>query len=98
PPPPPRRTLGDYGRGTNGGQEIRGFQRANPVAFDIKNFVPNALKENKFSGADVECPNLHLSHFLDVCDYTDPSGVSEYSKRLRFFIDRESQRLARYLA
>ncbi|GAU39222.1 hypothetical protein TSUD_396690 [Trifolium subterraneum] len=72
PQPPPRRTLGDYGRGTNGGQEFRGFQTANPVAFEIKNSILNALKENKFSGNDVECPYLHLS-------------ISECAKRLRLF-------------
>ncbi|MCH84281.1 hypothetical protein A2U01_0005112 [Trifolium medium] len=85
PPPPPKRTLGDYGRGTNGDQEFRGFQPANPVAFDIKSLVLKDLKENKFSGADVECPYLHLSHFLDVCDYTNPPGVSESAKRLKHF-------------
>ncbi|CAJ2646353.1 unnamed protein product [Trifolium pratense] len=85
PPPPPRRTLGDYGRGANGDQDFRGFQPANPVAFDIRSSVIKALKENKFSGADSECPNLHLSNFLDVCDYTDPPGVSECAKRLRLF-------------
>ncbi|CAJ2663170.1 unnamed protein product [Trifolium pratense] len=85
PLPPPRRTLGDYGRGANGDQELRGFQPANPVTFDIRSSVIKALKENKFSGADSECPNLHLSNFLDVCDYTDPPGVSECAKRLRLF-------------
>ncbi|MCI91049.1 hypothetical protein A2U01_0112343, partial [Trifolium medium] len=49
PPPPPWRTLGDYGRGANGGQELREFQPVNPVAFDIKSSVLKALKENKFS-------------------------------------------------
>ncbi|MCI69273.1 hypothetical protein A2U01_0090534, partial [Trifolium medium] len=48
PPPPPRRTLGDYGRQVNGGQELRGFQPANLVAFDIRSSVLKALKENKF--------------------------------------------------
>ncbi|CAJ2656660.1 unnamed protein product [Trifolium pratense] len=61
PPPPSRRTLGDYGRGANGDQDFRGFQPANPVAFDIRSSVIKALKENKFSGAYSECPNLHLS-------------------------------------
>ncbi|MCI57272.1 hypothetical protein A2U01_0078523, partial [Trifolium medium] len=59
PLPPPKRTLGDYGRGANGGQELRGFQPANSVAFDIKSSGLKALKENKFFGADVECPNFH---------------------------------------
>ncbi|GAU10510.1 hypothetical protein TSUD_420800, partial [Trifolium subterraneum] len=32
-----------------------------------------------------QCPNLHLSHFYDACDYTDPPGISESDKRLRLF-------------
>ncbi|GAU52017.1 hypothetical protein TSUD_418330, partial [Trifolium subterraneum] len=55
------------------------------VTFDIKNTVINALKENQYSGAESQCPNLHLSHFYDACDYTDPPGISESDKRLRLF-------------
>ncbi|GAU34018.1 hypothetical protein TSUD_393640 [Trifolium subterraneum] len=82
---PPRRTLGDYGQATNGENANLGFQPANPVTFDIKNTVLNALKENQFSGAESECPNIHLSHFYEACGYTDPPGVSESNKRLRLF-------------
>ncbi|PNY16023.1 hypothetical protein L195_g012732, partial [Trifolium pratense] len=63
----------------------QGFQPANPVSFDIKNTVLSALKENPYSGAESQCPNLHLSHFYEACDYTDPPGVSESDKRLRLF-------------
>ncbi|PNX89570.1 hypothetical protein L195_g045690, partial [Trifolium pratense] len=85
PPPPPRRTLGDYGRRDDDVLANQGFQPANPVSFDIKNTVLSALKENPYSGAESQCPNLHLSHFYEACDYTDPPGVSESDKRLRLF-------------
>ncbi|MCH91038.1 hypothetical protein A2U01_0011962, partial [Trifolium medium] len=55
------------------------------VSFDIKNTVLSALKENPYSGSESQCPNLHLSHFYEACDYTDPPGVSESDKRLRLF-------------
>ncbi|GAU28722.1 hypothetical protein TSUD_372290 [Trifolium subterraneum] len=83
--PPPRRTLGDYGQRNNGGIANLGFQPVNPVTFDIKNTVISALKEDQYSGAESQCPNLHLSHFYDACNYTDPPGISESDKRLRLF-------------
>ncbi|CAJ2659226.1 unnamed protein product [Trifolium pratense] len=73
-PQPPRRTLGDYGRRDNDALANQGFQPANPVSFDIKNTVLSALKENPYSGSEAQCPNLHLSHFYEACDYTDPPG------------------------
>ncbi|XP_045831666.1 uncharacterized protein LOC123923068 [Trifolium pratense] len=85
PPPPPRRTLGDYGRRDDDVLANQGFQPANPVSFDIKNTVLSALKENPCSGSESQCPNLHLSHFYEACDYMDPPGVSESDKRLRLF-------------
>ncbi|PNX58844.1 hypothetical protein L195_g059390, partial [Trifolium pratense] len=39
-----------------------------------KNTVLSALKENPYSGSEAQCPNLHLSHFYEACDYTDPPG------------------------
>ncbi|GAU41492.1 hypothetical protein TSUD_13740 [Trifolium subterraneum] len=83
--PPPRRTLGDYGQAANGQNANLGFQPANPVSFDIKNTVLNALKENQYSGAESECPNIHLAHFYEACGYTDPPNISESDKRLRLF-------------
>ncbi|MCI50861.1 hypothetical protein A2U01_0072105, partial [Trifolium medium] len=44
PPPPPRRTLGDYGQRNDGEIANLGFQQMNSVAFDIKNTVLSALK------------------------------------------------------
>ncbi|MCI97312.1 hypothetical protein A2U01_0118613, partial [Trifolium medium] len=46
-PPQPRRTLGDYGQRNNGEIANLGFQTVNPVAFDIKNTVLSALKEDQ---------------------------------------------------
>ncbi|MCI70277.1 putative athila retroelement ORF1 protein, partial [Trifolium medium] len=45
----------------------------------------SALKEDQFSGAESQCPNIHLSRFYEACDYTDPPNVSESAKRLRLF-------------
>ncbi|GAU46577.1 hypothetical protein TSUD_402660 [Trifolium subterraneum] len=84
PPPPPERTFGDYGK-NNGRNANLGFQPINPVSFDIKNTVLNALKENQYSGAESQCPNLHLEHFDEACGYTDPPNVSESDKKLRLF-------------
>ncbi|GAU44809.1 hypothetical protein TSUD_292020 [Trifolium subterraneum] len=84
-PPPLRRTLGDYGQRNNGEIANLGFQPANPVTFDIKNTVINALKEEQYSGAEAQCPNLDLSHFYDACDLTGPPGISDSDKRLRLF-------------
>ncbi|MCI34206.1 hypothetical protein A2U01_0055424, partial [Trifolium medium] len=77
PPPLPRRTLGDYGLRNNGEIANLVVQLANLVMFDIKNTVVSALKEDQYSGAETQCANLHLSHFYDACDYTDPPGMSE---------------------
>jgi hypothetical protein len=85
PPLPPRRTLGDYGQWNDGQLANLGFQPANPVNFDIKNSVINALKEEQYSGAESQCPNLHLSRFYEACDYTDPPNITESQKRLRLF-------------
>jgi hypothetical protein len=85
PPVQPRRTLGDYGQPNDVGVANLGFQPANPIAFDIKNTVLSALKEDQYSGAESQCPNLHLGRFYEACDYTDPPGVSESDKRLRLF-------------
>ncbi|GAU21678.1 hypothetical protein TSUD_242500 [Trifolium subterraneum] len=82
---PPRRTLDDYGQAMNGQNANLGFQPANPVPFDIKNTVLSALKGNQYSGAESECPNIHLSRFYDACGYTDPASISELDKRLRLF-------------
>ncbi|GAU39062.1 hypothetical protein TSUD_321320 [Trifolium subterraneum] len=84
PPPPPERTLGDYGQ-NNGRNANLGFQLVNPVSFNIKNTVLNALKENQYSGAESQCPNLHLEHFDEACGYTDPPNVSDPNLHLEHF-------------
>jgi hypothetical protein len=83
--PPPPRTLGDNGQRNNVGSTNLGFQPINPVSFDIKNTMLNALKENQYSGAETQCPNLHLEHFYEACGYTDPHGISDSDKKLRLF-------------
>jgi hypothetical protein len=82
-PPPPERTLNDYEQRNNGGNANLGFQPINPVSFDIKNTILNVLKENQYSGAETQCPNLHLEHFYEACGYTDPLGISDSDKKLR---------------
>jgi hypothetical protein len=52
----PRRTLGDYGQRANGTVANLGFQPANPVAFDMKNSVLSALKENQYAGLEAQFP------------------------------------------
>ncbi|GAU26698.1 hypothetical protein TSUD_314750 [Trifolium subterraneum] len=42
-------------------------------------------QENQYSGAESQCPNLHLEHFDEACGYTDPPNVSESDKKLRLF-------------
>ncbi|GAU51890.1 hypothetical protein TSUD_416750, partial [Trifolium subterraneum] len=84
PPTPPVRTLGDYGQNNRRNANL-GFQPVNPVSFDIKNTMLNALKENQYSGAESQCPNLHLEHFDEACGYTDPPNVSESDKKMRLF-------------
>ncbi|PNX60028.1 putative athila retroelement ORF1 protein, partial [Trifolium pratense] len=79
-PPPPLRTLGDYGQRNNGELANLGFQPRNPVSFEIKNSVLSALKEDQFSGSESQCPNLHVQKFYEACAYTDPPGVSESAK------------------
>jgi hypothetical protein len=80
--PPPERTLGDYRQRNNAGNANLGFQPINPVSFDIKNTVLNALKENQYTGAETQCPNLHLEHFYEACGYTDPPNVNESDKSM----------------
>ncbi|CAJ2637261.1 unnamed protein product [Trifolium pratense] len=96
-PQPQRRTLGDYGRRDNDALANQGFQPANPVSFDIKNTVLSALKENPYSGSEAQCPNLHLSHFYEACDYTDPPGALEqmpsYAKFLKELLTKKRKPL-----
>ncbi|MCI62520.1 hypothetical protein A2U01_0083777, partial [Trifolium medium] len=37
-----------------------GFQPVNPVAFDIKNTMLSALKEDQYSGFESQCLNLNV--------------------------------------
>jgi hypothetical protein len=44
-PQPERPKLGDYGLPNNRGRLTHTYQPTNPVAFDIKTFVQNGLKD-----------------------------------------------------
>ncbi|GAU31493.1 hypothetical protein TSUD_332680 [Trifolium subterraneum] len=65
--------------------EIRTMGDENPPPPPPPNTVLNALKENHYSGAESQCPNLHLEHFDEACGYTNPPNVSESDKKLRLF-------------
>ncbi|GAU44284.1 hypothetical protein TSUD_371840 [Trifolium subterraneum] len=61
PPPPPRRTMGDYCRKTVTDQVSLGFRPTNPVNFNIKSNVLAGLRENQFDGRANRDPWDHLS-------------------------------------
>ncbi|KAK2388103.1 hypothetical protein QL285_061819 [Trifolium repens] len=78
PPLPPRRTLGDYGQWNDGQLANLGFQPANPVNFDIKNSVINALKE--CSGLE---NHFHFSYNEVAIDvYLSREGKGKYHENL----------------
>jgi hypothetical protein len=51
--------------------------------------VLNALKENQYTGAETQCPNLHLEHFYEACDYTDPPNIFDSTLFFWHFQKRE---------
>lgn len=53
---PQRQILGDYYRRTESRHICLGFQPANLVTFDIKNFVLTCLKENMFNVQEIKDP------------------------------------------
>lgn len=69
---PPRQTLGDYCRRTDSGKICLGFQLANHVTFDIKNYVLTCLKENLFDGQAIRDPWEHLAKFYETCSMCNP--------------------------
>lgn len=52
--------MGDYCRRTNGGHISLGFQLANPITNDIKNFVLSGLKDNSFNGQAIKDTWEHI--------------------------------------
>ncbi|PNY08906.1 hypothetical protein L195_g005444 [Trifolium pratense] len=95
PPPPPRRTLGDYGQRNNGETANLGFQPANPVAFDIKNTVLSALKEDQYSVSESNKRLRLFKHSLtgrakDWLDTIPPGTINTWGEveqlfKARFF-------------
>jgi len=84
--PQPRPKLGDYGLANHHGRLTHTFQPANPVAFYIKTFVQNGLKDRQFDGTVAISPHEHLSHFAETCEFcVPPANVTESQKKLRLF-------------
>jgi ABC-type phosphate transport system ATPase subunit len=52
-----------------------GFQKSNPVVFDIRNSVMMNLKSNQFSVKESKDCNAHVTHFLDACNILIQLGV-----------------------
>lgn len=58
---PPLQTLRDYCKMTDSSQICLGFQPANPVTFDIKNYILIDLKENSFDMQEIIHPWENLT-------------------------------------
>lgn len=59
-------TIEDYCRRTNDIQISLGFQSANPLTFDIKNYVVSGLRENPFDGKAIRDPWENLDKFYET--------------------------------
>lgn len=85
----PRQTFVEYYRRIKADQISRGFQPANPVTFDIKNYVLHVLKDNLFNGQAINDSQEHLSKFYETCSMCKPPGVEveivDDQVKLRFF-------------
>ncbi|GAU47100.1 hypothetical protein TSUD_403320 [Trifolium subterraneum] len=89
PVPPPRRTLGDYGQRNNGGVANLGFQPVNPVTFDIKNTIINALKEDQYSDKRLRLFKFSLTgRAKDWLDTLPPGTIATLPELERKFKDR----------
>lgn len=64
---PPLQAMGAYCRRTYVRQVSLGFQPANPLTFDINNYVLLGLKDNPFNGKEIKDPWEHLSKFYETC-------------------------------
>ncbi|XP_073219415.1 uncharacterized protein [Cicer arietinum] len=85
-PPPPERTLGDYG---NQNRNCARFAIHNqPVTvnkFEVSPSLLRELKEIHFSGKHNEDTNRHLTNFFELCEIVKVDGCSEEGKMLRLF-------------
>ena len=85
-PPPPERTLGEYGN------RIRNHARLpihhQPVTinkFEISPALYQELREIHFAGRHNEDANRHLPNFFELCETVKVDGLSEESKKLKLF-------------
>jgi hypothetical protein len=86
PPPPLRRTMGDYCRRTDTEQVSLGFRPAKPASVDIKSNVLVGLRESQFDGRANNDPWEHLTKFSKTCQLQRvPEYVTEDQKKLRMF-------------
>lgn len=77
--------MGDYCRKTGVGQISLGFQLANPVNFDINNYVLSGLKDNSSDGKAIRDPWEHLTKFFKTCLMCKPNEVTNDHVKLCFF-------------
>ena len=82
---PPRRTLGDFGRSTNLQILSVAYTLDEANAFEIRTSLLNALKQNQFTGAEIEDPHQHLVNFYEICGTLKLDGITEDAKKLRLF-------------
>lgn len=59
--------MGDYYRSTDVRHISLGFQLANPVTLDIKNYVPFCLSDNTFDRQAIIGPWEYLTKFYETC-------------------------------
>jgi len=82
----PRPKLGDYGLANHRCRLTHVFQPANPIAFDIKTYVLNGIRNKQFDGTDSMSPHEHLIHFAETCEFcVPPATVTDDQNKLRLF-------------
>lgn len=83
---PPRQTLGDYTLPNTdgcGSSIVRPTIQANN--FRIKPALLQLVSQEQFGGSALDDPNIHLTHFLQLCSTIKHNGVSEDAIRLILF-------------
>lgn len=76
---PPRQTMECYCRKTDVGHISFGFQLANPITFDIQNFVLLDLRENPFNEQE---PWEHLNKFYETSLTCKSNDVTDDQEKL----------------
>lgn len=70
---------------TDAGHISLGFQSANPITFNIKNFVLSSLRDNLFDGQAIWDPWDHLDKIYETCSICKPKEVTEDQIQLHLF-------------